>query len=50
MGYRQDDWVGLLPYAEYAYNLKEHLAYRQLPITVAFRTNPKGFNGVPNEH
>jgi hypothetical protein len=50
MGYQQDDWVGLLPYAEYAYNLKEHSAHGQSPIRVAFGTNPKGFDGVPNEY
>ena len=50
MGYRQDDWVGLLPYAEYAYNSKEHSAHGQSPIRVAFGTNPKGFDGVPDEH
>ncbi|RYN56960.1 hypothetical protein AA0117_g13232 [Alternaria alternata] len=50
MGYRQDDWVGLLPYAEYAYNSKKHSAHGQSPIRVAFGTNPKGFDGVPDEH
>jgi hypothetical protein len=50
MGYQQDDWVGLLLYAEYAYNLKKHSAHGQSPIRVAFGTNPKGFNGVPDEH
>lgn len=50
MGYWQDDWVSLLPYAEYAYNSKEHSAHGQSPIRVAFGTNPKGFDGVPNKH
>ena len=50
MNYRQDDWVKLLPYAEYAYNSKEHSAHGHTPIRVAFGTNPKGFDGVPDEH
>jgi hypothetical protein len=50
IGYKQDNWVGLLPYAEYAYNSKEHSAHGQSPIRVAFGTNPKGFDGVPDEH
>jgi hypothetical protein len=40
----------LLPYAEYAYNSKKYLAHGQSPIRVAFRTNPKEFNRVPDKH
>jgi hypothetical protein len=50
MGYKQDNWVKLLPYAEYAYNSKTHLAYEQSLIRVAFGTNPKGFDGVLDEY
>ena len=50
MNYQQDNWVDLLPYAEYAYNLKPYLAYSESPIKVAYSINPKGFNRVPDEY
>jgi transposase InsO family protein len=50
IGYKQDNWVELLPYAEYAYNSKTHSAHEQSLIRVAFGTNPKGFNRVPDKH
>lgn len=50
MNYKQDNWVDLLPYAEYAYNSKAHAAHGQSPIRVAFGLNPKGFDSVPDEH
>ena len=50
MGYKQDNWVDLLPYAEYAYNSKVHSAHERSPIHVAFGTQTRGFDGVPDEH
>jgi hypothetical protein len=50
MNYQQDNWVDLLPYAEYAYNSKNHSAHMESPIKVAFGLDPKGFDGVPDEH
>jgi hypothetical protein len=50
MNYRQDNWVDLLPYAEYAYNSKAHSAHGESPIKVAYGLDPKGFDGVPDEH
>ena len=47
---KQDNWVDLLPYAEYAYNSKSHSAHGESPITVAFGIAPKGFDGIPDEH
>ena len=50
MNYQQDNWVDLLPYAEYAYNSKPHSAHGESPIKVAYGIDPKGFDGVPDEH
>jgi hypothetical protein len=50
MSYQQDNWVELLPYAEYAYNSKTHSAHGESPIKVAYGLDPKGFDGVPDEH
>ena len=50
MNYQQDNWVDLLPYAEYAYNSKTHSAHGESPIKVAYGLDPKGFDGVPDEH
>lgn len=50
MNYQQDNWVDLLPFAEYAYNSKQHSGHGYCPIKVAFGTDPKGFDGVPDEH
>jgi hypothetical protein len=50
MNYQQDNWVGLLPFAEYAYNSKQHSGHMLSPIRMAFGIDPKGFDGVPDEH
>jgi transposase InsO family protein len=50
MDYQQDNWVGLLPFAEYAYNSKSHSGHGHSPIKMAFGVDPKGFDGVPDEH
>jgi hypothetical protein len=50
MNYHQDNWVDLLPYAEYAYNSKAYLAHGESPIKVAYGLDPKGFDGVLDEH
>jgi hypothetical protein len=42
--------VGLLSFAEYAYNSKSYLGYGYSPIKMAFGVDPKGFDGVPDEH
>ena len=50
MNYQQDNWVGLLPFAEYAYNSKPHSGHGESPIRMAFGIDPKGFDGIPDEH
>jgi hypothetical protein len=50
MNYKQDNWVDLLPYAEYAYNSKSYSSHGESPIKAAFGIAPKGFDGVPDEH
>lgn len=50
MNYKQDNWVDLLAYAEYAYNSKAHSAHGESPIKVAFGISPKGFDMIPDEH
>jgi hypothetical protein len=50
MDYQQDNWVGLLPFAEYAYNSKQHLGHGHSSIKMAFGVDPKGFDGIPDEH
>jgi transposase InsO family protein len=50
MNYQQDNWVTLLPYAEYAYNSKQHSGHGLSPILMAFGTQTKGFDGVPDDH
>jgi hypothetical protein len=50
MNYRQDNWVDLLPYAEYAYNSKSYLSHSESPIKAAFGIALKGFDRVLDEH
>jgi transposase InsO family protein len=50
MNYKQDNWVDLLPYAEYAYNSKSHLSHGESPIKAAFGIALKGFDRVLDEH
>lgn len=48
--YQQDNWVQLLPLAEYAYNSKKHAAHGQTPIRVAYGIDSQGFDGVPDDY
>lgn len=50
MNREQDNWVALLPYAEYAYSSKKHAATGYSPIELSFGTRPTAFDGVPDEH
>lgn len=38
---RQDNWAGLLPFAEFAYNNSEHAATRCSPFFAIYQTHPR---------
>jgi hypothetical protein len=50
VNYQQDNWVPLLPTAEYAYNSKAHASHRMSPIEVATGVKPKGFDAMEDDH
>ena len=50
LNYQQDNWCELLPYAEYAYNSKQHSSHKYTPIQIAYGIRPSGFDGVHDDH
>ena len=50
MNFQQDDWTGLLPIAQFAYNNAIHVTTKETPFFANYRLNPTIVGEPIGEH